>query len=530
MTLSRCIGNASNKRRSRCITWLVAFTLALSIGSGVQAQLQWAGSVGSSITDVVTGVDTDSLGNVYISGAFTGTADFDPGPGVASVTSNGAYDSFLLKLDAQGQFVWVRNFGSTTNEPAASMDVDAAGNVVLAGWYSTSTDFDPGPGTAIPPFLGNTDAPDGFIVTFDSDGIFQWVYTLNSPDFVSALAAFDSNGDVVVTGFFNETLDFDSGPGDASVTCAASFEGFIMKLDADGNYLWTATAPSTVHSRGFRIATDSNNNIIVVGESVGDVDADPGPGTAPVNGYGVIDIFIWKLDTDGNYIWGGAVGGTLLDYGRALAIDQADNIIVAGSIEGTADMDPGPGITNFTSTGHYDAFVLKLEPNGDFLWAVRAGDLNEDRVEELVIAPDGSIWALGAFTGTVDFNPGPGADSLTSLGTYNGFAWNLDSDGTHLSTGGFLGPDTVEAWRGTMHPDDGLLVVGNFRQNMDAAPGPVSSVLTSAGDIDAFIVRFGESLVSMPLRAWPLIAAVSIAIAVVAWHRRRVQRAMPQDR
>lgn len=529
MTSSRGF-DRTPKTLSRWATPLIILTLGLSLGSEVQAQLQWARSVGSSITDVVSGVDTDSSGNIYVCGGFTGTADFDPGPGVESATSNGAYDTFLLKLDAQGQFVWVRTFGSTTNEVAASLDVDAAGNSVLAGWYATSTDFDPGPGTAIPPFLGNTDAPDGFIVTFDSDGIFQWVYTLNSPDFVSALAAFDLNGDVVVTGFFNETLDFDSGPGDASVTCAASFEGFILKLDADGNYLWTATAPSTGFSRGLRIVTDSNDNIVVVGEMGGDVDVDPGPGTVLINGAGNLDVFIWKLDTDGDYIWGGTVAGTLLNYGRALAIDQSDNIIVGGSIEGTADMDPGPGITNFTSAGHYDAFVLKLEPNGDFLWAVRAGDLNEDRVEELAIAPDGSIRALGAFTGTVDFDPGPGADSLTSLGTYNGFAWNLDSDGAHLSTGGFLGPDTAEAFRGTMHPDGGLLVAGNFRQNLDAAPGPVSNVLTSAGDIDVFILRFGEALVSMPLRVWPLIAAVSITITLVAWRRRRVQRAMSVDR
>ena len=55
----------------------------------------------------------DSSGNVYTTGAFQGTVDFDPGAGTTNLTSIGGYDVFVSKLDSSGDLVWARSFGAT---------------------------------------------------------------------------------------------------------------------------------------------------------------------------------------------------------------------------------------------------------------------------------------------------------------------------------------------------------------------------------------------------------------------------------
>ncbi len=499
----------------------LSFLAATAAVEASDQHLLWRQSFGGGFYDFIAEVDTDASGNIYLTGMFYGTVDFDRGPGTAFASSNGDADTFLVKLDNDGNFVWVRSFGASQAEVPFSLTVDDSGNAVVTGSYHVVTDFDPGPGTAIPPMLGDADNPDSFVVKFDTNGDFQWVYPLNSADVVEAYATFDSNGDLLLTGEIEGSIDFDPGPGTANATITGNFEAYILKIDADGNFIWVATAPSAPATRGLRIVSDSQNNAIVTGELVGSVDVDPGAGTVTVNGAGTIDAFIWKLDSDGDYVWGGTVGGPQLDYGRAIAVDASDNILVGGIIQDTADMNPGAGVSNLTSAGDHDAFVLKLDPNGNFIWAVRAGDTGVDRVECIVPAPDGSLWALGAFEESPDFKPGPGMDVLTSTGTYNGFMWNLSAGGSHMAALPFRGTSTVEAWTGVFDSDDEFIIAGNFEQTMDASPDFQTHNLHSVALTDVFLVKLGDAPIPGELQAWPL---ALVLILAAAWTARRLRR------
>ncbi|MDZ7649705.1 MAG: SBBP repeat-containing protein [Cytophagales bacterium] len=94
------------------------------------------------------GIAHDDLGNVYVTGRFTGTIDFDPGVGVTNLTSAGALDTYITKVDAAGNLVWARRGNGANDVYSFDVAVDEAGNVYVTGAFSGTADFDPGPGTS----------------------------------------------------------------------------------------------------------------------------------------------------------------------------------------------------------------------------------------------------------------------------------------------------------------------------------------------------------------------------------------------
>src|SRR5207245_7660598 len=124
----------------------------------------------------------------------------------------------------------------------------------------------------------------------------------------------------------------------------------------------------TDHSGAHGIAADSAGNVYTTGFFSGTADFDPGPGTFNVISAGGQDIFVSKLDTDGNFIWAKALGGNAQDIGFGIAVDGVGNVMTTGFFFGTADFDPGPGTFNLTSSGLFDTFVSKLYSSGNFVW------------------------------------------------------------------------------------------------------------------------------------------------------------------
>ena len=117
----------------------------------------WAKQLGGTDSDQANSVAVDSSGNVYTTGSFSGTADFDPGAGTTNLTSAGSSDVFVSKLDSTGAFVWAKQFGGTGSDASNSVAVDSSGNVYTTGSFSGTVDFDPGGGTANLVSTGNGD-------------------------------------------------------------------------------------------------------------------------------------------------------------------------------------------------------------------------------------------------------------------------------------------------------------------------------------------------------------------------------------
>ena len=154
------------------------FVLLMTGGSYIaSAQLifQSAKQMGGTGSDYGNSIVLDGSGNVYTTGFFEAAVDFDPGVGVANLTSTGAWDVFINKLDASGNFLWAKKLGGVGNDVAYSIALDGSGNIYTTGFFEGTADFDPGIGVVNLTSAGGWGI---FISKLDASGNFLWAKQL----------------------------------------------------------------------------------------------------------------------------------------------------------------------------------------------------------------------------------------------------------------------------------------------------------------------------------------------------------------
>lgn len=406
--------------------------------------LIWARSMGGPNDAHPWNVTVDSSGNVYTTGWFEGTADFDPGAGISALTVVGEFNAFVSKLDSAGNFVWAKLLGGSGYSEGDGVVVDNAGNVYTTGFFKGVGDFDPGPGVAAMTAAGNEDI---FVSKLDSGGNFVWARHMGGTNYAYAIGlALDAGGNVHVVGSFAGTVDFDPGAGVVNLTSAAEEDVFICKLDSSGNYLWARRFGGGANDYGYDIAVDSAGNVVTTGSFFGTVDFDPGAGSFNLTSAGSDDGFVSKLDSAGNFVWARRLGGPDFDFSSDVALDGDGNVYTAGLFTATGDFDPGAGVVNLTSVGGDDIFVSKLDSAGNFVWARAMGGSGNEFGEGIAVRGD-NVYVAGRFTGTVDLDAGVGVASFTAQGDRDAFVLNLTSGSGGLppmiSSGGIVGANLL---------------------------------------------------------------------------------------
>ncbi len=365
----------------------------------------WAKAMGGTLWDSGRSVFVDDSGNVYIAGDFMDTVDFGNGVGLPSA---GESDIFISKLDSNGDFLWAKAMGGTSTEIAHSIFVDNSGNVYITGNFRGTVDFGDG--------VDRTSAggPDIFISKLDKNSNLVWVKTMGdvSQDFGTCIFV-DSSGNVYTTGRFSGTVDFGNGVG---LTSAGQGDIFISKLDSNGGFVWAKAMGGTSSDTGYSIFVDDSENVYTTGSFSGTVDFGNGVGLTSAGGP---DIFISKLDSNGNFLWVKAMGGTSAESGESIFVDNSGNVYTTGLFLGTVDFGDGVGLS---SSGESDIFISKLDSNSDFVWAKAIGGTSRDGGESIFVDDSGNIYTTGYFMDTVDFGNGSG---LTSAGEYDIFVVKL---------------------------------------------------------------------------------------------------------
>ncbi|MBL7918751.1 MAG: SBBP repeat-containing protein [Bacteroidia bacterium] len=255
----------------------------------------WAKSLGgTSANEEGHGIKADGSGNVYVSGFFAGTADFDPSATAFNLISNGAADNFVVKLNSTGNFVWAKQTGGTSTEKTYWLSLDGAGNIYTSGFFSGTVDFDPGAAVAN---LSTTGLNDGFISKLDASGNYVWARAVNTNSYVNCNAlAIDGSNNVYVTGYFQGTTDFDPSVSTYSITSNGSLDVYILKLDAAGNFVTAKTFGSTGADFSSSIALDASNNVFTTGYFLGTVDFDPASTIFNLTSVaGSSDVFVHKM-------------------------------------------------------------------------------------------------------------------------------------------------------------------------------------------------------------------------------------------
>ncbi len=461
-----------------------------------QPTFTWAKKMGGISGDFGSSIALDASGNVFTTGFFQGTADFDPGAGTFNLTSQGYRDIFISKLDAAGNFVWAKKMGGTSsNDEGFSIALDGSGNVYTTGFFEGTADFNPGAGVANLTSQGYRDI---FISKLDAAGNFVWAKKMGGTDLDEGYSiALDGSGNVYTTGYFEETVDFNPGAGVANLTSAGNADIFISKLDAAGNFVWAKQMGGTSVSGdiGRSIALDGSGNVYTTGSFHGTADFDPGAGTFNLTSQGHRDIFISKLDAAGNFVWAKKMGGTSsYDEGYSIALDASGNVFTTGIFQGVADFDPGAGTFNLTSAGSYDIFISKLDAAGNFVWAKQMGGIFGEESFSIALDGSGNVFTTGYFDNIVDFDPGAGTFNLTSVGSTDIFISKLDAAGNFVWAKQMGGTMDDRGQSIALDASGNVYTTGYFNGTADFDPGAGTFNLTSAGSYDIFVHKMADCL------------------------------------
>ena len=438
----------------------------------------------------VRGNKVDRDGNIFTTGLFFGTVDFDPSDGIFNLSALGGREIFVSKIDPFGNLLWAKRFGGLGADCGNSIALDSSGNIYIAGNFSLTADFDPGAGIANLTAAGLEDI---FILKLDSFGNYLWAKSIGGIDgYDNATMAVDSNGNALITGNFSGTVDFDPSQATSNMVSSGNKDIFILKLDSSGNYLWAKSFGDVNGDAGNSIAVDANGYVYTTGQFQGNIDFDPGQGIASITA-GSDDVFVLKLDSLGNYVWAKSMGGSGGDYSNSIQVDSTGNVYTAGQFGGTADFDPGLGTSNLVSNGSHDIFVSKLDSLGNFVWAKWMGGDDGDVAYSLALDSVGNVYTTGRFKGTADFDPGLGTSNLASKGLYDIFISKLDSFGNFVWAKSFGGLTDDTGRSITTDSSSYVYAAGSFTGIADFNPGSETSNFTSIGDQDIFISKLDSS-------------------------------------
>lgn len=163
----------------------------------------------------------------------------------------------------------------------------------------------------------------------------------------------------------------------------------------DPTFEWAKSIGGLQSDIGNDIATDDAGNVYQVGYFMASVDFKPGDADARFTSRGYMDIFIQKMDAEGQVLWVKQIGGGSEEYGVKIVTDVDGNVYVTGMFAYTVDFDPGPGVYNLTATKDYDVF--KLDTDGNFLWAKQIGGNRNDYGKGITLDSDSNVYVTGFF-------------------------------------------------------------------------------------------------------------------------------------
>ncbi len=378
--------------------------------------LVWALGFGASSEDFGHSVHVTRDGFLIVLGTYTGTVDFDPGPGNFSLSSGVFGSAFILKLDLEGDFIWAKSIGQFDIVTPWAAGTDMNGNVYVAGDFWGFTDFDPGPAAEFRDPVGESDV---FVVKLHGNGDFRWSAQVGSKDFDWCFdLAVTEDGNVCFGGIYDSAATFFSVP-QVILNSNGDGDGFLVELDSSGNLYWISTVGGVMYDAVLGLHLDELENLYVTGGFGGTVDFDPGPGDYLLSSNGSSDVFTLKFDQIRELVWAQSLGGEGTDIGYEVFGTQNGQVFSTGFFEDSMLIDNNM----ISSVGGDDIFIARSSPQGEFQWVNGFGGPQDDRSLSLMISPNGDLIISGHFYGSVDFSPWSTPTIRNSQGDRDGFTY-----------------------------------------------------------------------------------------------------------
>ena len=317
---------------------------------------EWSKAFGDAATVIPSGIGVDTSDNVYVTGQFTGTANF----GGSDLVSAGGNDIFLVKFNSAGTHQWSKRFGDgATGDGGFSLVIDNANNVIIGGYFSGTTNFGGSNLVAV-------GGPDAFLAKFNSAGTHQWSARYGDSQNQSIEGLASSSGDIYATGFFYGSVNF----GGSNLTSAGLSDFFLVKFNSAGAHQWSQRFGGTNYDFGRDV--DSDGARVVLGAIVSSATVNFGGGN--LDGAGSNDVTIANFTPAGVHSWSKRYGDQ--DTQSISALDLSAAVYMAGNFEGTLDLG---GQAPLVSAGGQDFYLAKLSiTNGDPIWLQRYGSTGSD--------------------------------------------------------------------------------------------------------------------------------------------------------
>lgn len=303
---------------------------------------------------------------------------------------------------------------------------DNLDNIYVVGHSNGSVQF----GSAAINGFGSSDI---FIAKYDSAGNPVWAKTAGGTgDDLATGITIDSNNNIYVAGYFQSLGNF----GGTNIFSNGQNDVFISKLDSNGNFIWTNTAGSTESDEIQGIDIDSTNNIYVTGHFYNTITL----GANNLTSGGLTDVFIAKLDSNGNYIWANSAGATNFDYTGDIAVNPIDNsVYVSGHYNNITTIGSTNLILDMGRSG-YDSFLAKTDPSGNWVWAKDIGNTGVDTYagdagfsNKVYTDASGNAYIMGGFyKNYIDFGPAGQITNTAQGGAPQHYIAKSDSNGDFI--------------------------------------------------------------------------------------------------
>ncbi len=444
----------------------------------------WVKTAGGTSLDQGTGISLDFDGCVYVCGTFNNSATF----GTTTLTSHGALDIFVAKLDNNGNWLWAVNAGGSGDDAGYQITTDSVGNSYITGQFSQTANFG-----ALS--LASVGASDIYVAKLDNDGNWLWATRAGGlgNDFGYGITR-DYYGNIYTSGDFHGVADF----GATSLTSTGLYyNNYVAKLDANGNWLWATRGGGTADAELAPAISIGQGGIHLAGYFAGTADF----GAVNLTSQGSQDIYVACLDIAGNWLWATRAGGPLWDAGFDIVVDGSGNSYVSGIFRSSSNF----GFNIITALGDGDAFVGKVDDIGNWEWVLRGGGYGVDSAVNISTDYDGNFFVSGGFSSTTTY----GTTTYTSSGGYDVLIAKL-SAGVDIDDD--LAPDLSgvsnlsDAWPNPFHTGDtayikariaerenGILTLYNLRgqiiQSQQLDSGPHEIVINGA-DLPAGIYLY----------------------------------------
>ncbi|MDB5123994.1 MAG: type sorting protein [Mucilaginibacter sp.] len=500
----------------RFLSILLLVLLLPFIGNCQISVPKWVDDIGGSgsSSSIPSSVKVDKQNNIYITGFYNGTVDFDPSAGVYNLTSvGGSIDTYVAKYTSAGALVWAVSIGGTGTEQVNDMTLDANGSPTITGQYDSPVlDADPGAGTFN---LNNNGGNDGFLIKLDTNGKFVFANSIggSQTDYGDRVSS-DKSGNIIWVLKYQSTVTI----GGQSYTSQGSFNGLIIKYDALGNLLWVVNLGDTNDSEARAVTVDSAGNIIVSGNFSGNDNFNPLGAAYNLNGNGSA-IFLAKYNPSGILIWATSVSGTAVNNNIYLCVDSSDDIFLDAPF--SSQLGFNSNATTLNPVGSQDLFLAKYKPDGTYQWVKDIGGSSATIYNYgIVSSTDDNIYISGYFSGTVDFDPSATAAApVSDHGQRDLFFAKYDSDGNYkwaFSAGNASCNNTLGRNLAVDSNND-ILLVGSFCSTVHFDASKCTSYnLTSQSNIrDSFLAKYIQSTPTAASQITAFSVAQQVSSAII---------------